>query len=156
MKKFCIIRDALFNVLEDEYDLYTGSVLSVNVTLVLARPPYKARSARVPSSSRQHVLSKRSMKDAERVACSFTASVAQAHTFCLHFMTHHWNTGLCAAKQKIEDVGRDLKGDKEKFLEICEVQDQALLYIKSCRVYNRNLRRKSFFHTSVSETRTLL
>lgn len=56
IKKICFIRDISFKGLKEEYKLDTGSVLTEELSPVLAHSPYSSSGAQRQSSSAQDVF----------------------------------------------------------------------------------------------------
>lgn len=67
MNSRCFIRSTSFSELADEFELDSGSDLSRKGTLVLAHPPYSARSALAQASFAHDVFSKKETKRAVRL-----------------------------------------------------------------------------------------
>lgn len=62
MKKYSFIQDTSLSDLEDEHDFETGFILTENVDLVLAEPPYSTCSARDQPNSTYVVHPKKAME----------------------------------------------------------------------------------------------
>lgn len=94
----------MFNELEEEYRLKTGSVLAEKVNVVLAHPPCSIRSAQSQSSSAQDLFWKRHMEDAVWIIGNVEASEAHMHILRSKLVFYHWNKTFYAAKEKVENV----------------------------------------------------
>lgn len=70
IRKYCLIRDSSFNDLKDDCILQTGSVLTENVNLVLASPPYNSRRAQGRSRPAYEVFLKSSAEDVVKLVAS--------------------------------------------------------------------------------------
>lgn len=151
MKKYYLIRDPLFNDLEDKYALETGYGLTEEANLVLVDPSYEICIARGQSSSAHKVFSKRDMEDVVRLLGNIMARGTHGHIFCSDLTFFYCNRSFCAAKKKVGDVKGNLEGREEKLSKAFEIEDQTLLYIEHPGVYNRDLRQRYFFHSSVPE-----
>lgn len=57
LEKHCLIRDSSLNELQEEHEFETSSVLTEQVTFVLADPPYSTRSAQGQSNSAHDIFS---------------------------------------------------------------------------------------------------
>lgn len=77
------------------------------------------------------------MQELVRVMSNVMVLGRHWHIFFSKLAFHSWNRVLCAAKEKVEDVKRDLEGEKEKDLEMFEVESWALLHITRPGVYSR-------------------
>lgn len=69
---------------------------------------------------------------------SFMGPVVHGHRFCSNLVVYHCIGSLHTAENETEDVKEDLKGGKERVLEMFEDEDQALSYIERSEMYSRN------------------
>lgn len=78
------------------------------------------------------------------------ASRAHSHNCCPHLMFFRWKKSLRWQTKRVQNVGAGPEGSEEMILLVFEIEDQAIIYPKSCEVYHREPLRKDLFYAFVA------
>lgn len=115
MTKYGLIQHTSLNDLKDKSAFNISSVLTERVSPVLANTPDSTCTAPAQSGSTHEMFLKKDTDDAVREVHNIMAFETHEQIFCSDVMFYRWSWSLLAAKEKVEDVNRNLGGRKKKY-----------------------------------------